>query len=330
MQSSHRKALGVLGILISVALLCAAFWDVDVRALVATFKAAEWPPLLGVVALNLGMLGVRGWRWRAIIAATEALPLTKVVLATTIGHMANNFLPARGGELVRVLVLAGQTGASKAMLLGSLVVDHTLEGLGLVLVMLGLPLMFDTPVWLTTITVTLASITVAAIGVGLVVMALGTAGRSSRLWLPGAIKPRVERLVGRLGEGFETLHDVKRTLAVVAIGLCGWIVQGVMVYLCFTAMHIELDLAHALFVLAAINVAVMIPGAPSGVGTFEFATVVALGAFGVAKTPALSLALVYHFAQIIPTVLVGLASLPAVQLRLADLTRAEVATGKRA
>jgi glycosyltransferase 2 family protein len=101
--------------------------------------------------------------------------------------------------------------------------------------------------------------------------------------------------------------------------LLAWLVQGVMVYLCLEATHLDLDFPHALFVLAAINVAVLIPGAPSGIGPFEFAAIVSLGAFGVSKTPGLSFGLLYHFIQIVPTIAVGLIALSVLGMHFSDL-----------
>ena len=274
---------------------------------------------VAVVVLNIVVLGVRGWRWHAIISATQPVPLATVTLATMVGHMANNLLPARGGELVRVLVLGRGGRLSKTMLLGSLVVDHTLEGFSLVLVLLCLPWLFPTPAWLTTVTLTLGGVTLTFIVAAVVVLSLSGSGRARRLRLPASWLPSIESAVTGLGEGMQTFRHWRRAGGVVGIALLAWLLQGVMVYLCLIATHLELDFPHALFVLAAINVAVLIPGAPSGVGPFEFAAIVALGAFGVSKTQGLSFGLLYHFIQIVPTIAVGLIALSVLGMRFSDL-----------
>jgi glycosyltransferase 2 family protein len=316
-----NKNLTFLGLAISVALLAVAFWNVDFHELANIVVGADWRLLLVVVLLNVIVLGIRGWRWHAIISATHAVPLTTVTLATMVGHMANNILPARGGELVRVLVLGRQRRLSKTMLLGSLVVDHTLEGFGLVVLLVSLPWLFRTPAWLTTVTLTVGGVTLGVIAAALFVLSLATGRRTHRLHLPASWLPTIERAVTHLGDGLQTFHHWRRAVGVVAIGLVAWLVQGVMVYLCLEATQIDLDFPHALFVLAAINVAVLIPGAPSSLGPFELAAIVALSAFGVPKTPALSFALLYHFIQIVPTTVVGLTSLSLLGMRISDLGR---------
>jgi uncharacterized membrane protein YbhN (UPF0104 family) len=62
--------------------------------------------------------------------------------------------------------------------------------------------------------------------------------------------------------------------------------------------------------------AAALPAAPGFVGTFQYATVLALSFFSVSKEEALGFSIVAHVAQIIPVVIVGLIALVRARLPL--------------
>jgi uncharacterized membrane protein YbhN (UPF0104 family) len=59
----------------------------------------------------------------------------------------------------------------------------------------------------------------------------------------------------------------------------------------------------------ATNLVLVIPSGPAAVGVFEAATLVALGAFGVDRSSALSYAIVVHALSVVPFIVVGYAVL---------------------
>jgi len=90
----------LVGIAISAGLLGYLVWSVDVRELAATLARTRWEWV--VLASALGPLGVwaRGRRWWYLFPPDSKPPA--LVPATMIGFMANNVLPLRAGEFVRV------------------------------------------------------------------------------------------------------------------------------------------------------------------------------------------------------------------------------------
>jgi len=60
------------------------------------------------------------------------LSLREVVVPVLVGHMANNALPARTGELYRAHLLGRRTRMSRSSVVGSIVVERTFDGLMLV------------------------------------------------------------------------------------------------------------------------------------------------------------------------------------------------------
>ena len=312
--------------MLSIGLLIVAFWNVDFGELAEIVTKTDPGIIAGVVALNFVLIGLKGLRWREIIGASHQLPWVEVTTASLIGYMASCLLPARGGEVVRVLVLGRRTGLSRTMLAGALVVDHILEGVGMVLIMLCLPFLLPTPPWLRTATSVVGAVTFGAAILGWILVGAHRADISKRL--PATWQVRVQSISAKLSEGLATLRSPLRLAYVVTLAVAVWLFQGVILALCLYATGLSLDFLPVIFVLMAINVGALIPGAPSSVGPFEFAAVMALGFLGIAKTPALTAALLYHFVQVIPTIVAGLIALPFWGLKLRDLGDAQPAQSR--
>jgi len=77
----------------------------------------------------------------------------------------------------------------------------------------------------------------------------------------------------------------------------------------FVAFDLGLSPAAGIFTLIALGLSAVLPAGPSGIGVFEAAVVVALRAYGVDDSTALSAALVLHALNFIPFVIAGLAVL---------------------
>mgnify|MGYP000947947283 FL=1 len=79
-----------------------------------------------------------------------------------------------------------------------------------------------------------------------------------------------------------------------------------MVLLTLVALHLPATLHAGVLVVIAVSVAALVPGLPANVGTFEAATIVALGSAGLPRMTALGFALVYHALHTVPVTLAGL------------------------
>lgn len=321
-----KKHWTLIGFLVSAILLTWAFWDVDFAQLGSLVRHCDLSLVGATLVLNFVVIGLKAERWRQIVAASteQKVSFRAAALATLIGCMANNVLPARAGELVRVVVLGKSQKLSRATVLATLALDHLLEGVAFMLLMLGLPFLLATPAWMRHATLVIAGILIVGLGASAVVI-FATSGSAVERWLPKRLQARIGPRVERFRTGLLLLSAPRRVLAVVVLAGATWMTQALMVLLCLQAAGLELGFVQALFILVAINLGTLIPGAPSSVGPFEFAAIVALGFFGVDKTPALSFALLYHFIQVIPTTLAGWAALPLAGMTISRLGRPSTA-----
>jgi hypothetical protein len=143
--------------------------------------------------------------------------------------------------------------------------------------------------------------------------------------LPDRIGKPAAHLADSFLEGLQMLPDVKKTFLVLLLSLANWLLVGVSTYVLFYAFGMHLSIFNAFAVLSIIALGVMIPAAPGFIGTYHYACILGLTSFGIAKSEALSYAVVLWFLQMIPPILIGLVFLPFQKLSLGGLMkRAEV------
>jgi glycosyltransferase 2 family protein len=249
--------------------------------------------------------------------------------ATLIGYMANNVLPLRAGEVVRVYVVARRWSRSGALSMGqafwlvlaTLVVERIFDSLTLVLIIGVLILLVPVPPALEWAAGVLLAIDVAGIAV------LVTAARAPELAhrllarLTGgwpALERRLLPLLETALRGLEGVRTPRHALPLAAWTVVAWTVPAVAAWAMLRAMHLELPLVAGWAVLAAAGVGISLPSAPGYVGVFHAAVALALGIFGVAPATAVGYALLLHASQFVPVTLIGWAALVREQMSLAD------------
>ncbi|MBI5527377.1 MAG: flippase-like domain-containing protein [Deltaproteobacteria bacterium] len=323
MAALDFKDWKIAGTIVSILLLVLAFWNVDFAKLLSVTAGAALLPIAAVAAINFVVVALKAYRWKVVLAATKNVGFPTVLLTTLVGFMANNVLPARAGELVRIIVLGKKAGISKTTVLGTLALDRVFEGVGMLVVLAALPFLIETPDWMRKGTLVFVILMTAVLAV-LIVMVRLESGRWVT-WIPVSDRwsSFLQTMAAKLKDGLRTINNARATAIVLLVSAAVWFLQGLMVHLCLESIGLHFGLTHALFILMVINLAIMAPAAPGNIGTFEFSAMLALGYLGVDPTPALSFALIYHFVQMIPLTLVGIIALPALGIRLADIRRGD-------
>jgi uncharacterized protein (TIRG00374 family) len=329
---TRRILVGIAGAVLSILLLVWALRGVHLAEVVHHIREANpWPLLVGVVLASI-TFPIRLFRWLLLLRDENGGPLKPWPLwhATAIGFMANNLLPFRAGELVRIIAATRLTGARFTTTLSSVAIERVFDGLANgVLLALGL-LTSGLPHSIVVGGVPLAH---AARAMGLVmVAALLCAGavvafplmaeRVVRIVLPTG--PFAERIVGMiegLRAGFAVLRSPARLAGVIAWSLALWAVNALALWISFAAFDIPVDFSGALVLQGVLVVGVTVQLAPGFVGQFEAAIVAALALYGIGNEIASSYAIAYHGATFVPIVLAGAWSLARTPIQLSDLRR---------
>jgi hypothetical protein len=249
-------------------------------------------------------------RWREVLRPLVPLvSQAEAFKAIVVGFAASIVVPARGGELARAEWLGWRMSLPRATILGSILLDHLVAAAGLFTAVALLPFLLDLPGWLGPgIWLAVGAFTVA---LGVVLALRPRAGMPA---LGGTSLPRrrvaaaVAGFLARARLGLTALGDRRALARAYGAALAAWFLETSVVYFTLYAFHIHVAPGDALFVLVAINMAMVVPFAPPGnFGTVEVGATLALMELGVPKEQAVAFALVYHLLQVIPIGVSGLA-----------------------
>jgi uncharacterized protein (TIRG00374 family) len=311
-------ARGALGIGVSALLLWYALKGIDFSQVVRALRGSDlvlWA--LCTVASQL-IFPLRARRWRAILdPVAPNLPFAPLWRATAIGMMANNVLPARAGELVRVYVLQRERrDVPWSAALASLAVDRVFDALCVVILLVvamldpAFPAGFaiaGTPVRSTA--AFMALFVAVAIGGLFAVATWPHAVESLAVRVGGAVLPRFKHRIGALvhsfAAGFTVIREPSRFLAVFAWAMVHWLVNALAFWFGFRALGIVAPFTAALFVQGIIVIGVSVPSSPGFVGVFETMAKLALPVYGVSESQAVTWAIGFHVLSYIPITVIG-------------------------
>lgn len=252
---------------------------------------------------------LRSIRWRYLFVAQTRPPFWPVTEATLIGQFFNNVLPARAGELARVVALNLRAGTSRAETLSTVVVERAFDVLALlVLLFVGLP-WFPDVTWLRA-AAWLAVGLALALALTAVVLALYGERPLRFLLRPLARLPflsaqRVELAALNLTKGLAGLRRTHLGLGAFALTVVSWLVLALSFWLVLLCFDLGLSPGAGLLVVIATGLSLVLPSGPAALGVFEAATIVALGAYGVSESRAFSYALVLHAVTVVPFIVAG-------------------------
>ncbi len=297
------------GIAITVACLWYVGRDVPVADVAAAFRRADLWLLVGlsVPAHVLGIY-VRALRWRHLTNPVAPMSRGLLYRAQSIGFLVNNIVPLRMGELVRAWYLSRETGTRGAAVLGTIVLERSLDVVSVLL---------------------MAGVSLAVLGA---TAGEGALAQGARLMLPAAFVPvagiaalrfapekvmrvvawlsrplpdRVSEFVGsnleRFTEGFAAISGGAHLFWIGFHSIVIWLILGVLPMVGgIVAFGIDIGsparlLMTSWLLLAAVGVAVAIPSAPGFFGTYQFAFVVVLQPLGVDRATCLALGLLVWF-----------------------------------
>jgi len=331
--SGTRRALSaIVGLAISAALLMWALRGVNLAEVAQRLRAARTLPLAVTAILATLTFPLRVVRWRLLLRRDDGGPVPAMPLwhAVAIGFMANNLLPFRAGELVRVFAASRLTGTAFSAVLSSIAVERIFDGLAVVaLLAVGL-VASDLPAGVAVGGVPVARAAQAAgavAGIALLVAVLVVAfplsaeGVVRRILPAGRLTDRIVAVIEGIRQGLSALRSPTRLAGVVFWSLGVWTLNAFAFWVAFSAFDLPVDYAGALVLQGILVVGISVQFAPGFVGQFEAAIVAALALYLVPNAAASSYAIAYHAVTFVPIVLLGFWSLARSPVAIGDLRR---------
>ena len=316
MKRNYKRWFFLVGLFISAVFLFLAFRKINYPALWAALRETYWWWLLpGLGIYYLGVL-VRTWRWQYLLKPLKKVSFQTLFPIINIGYMGNNVFPLRMGEVLRCVVLKRREDAAISGTLATIVVERIFDAvvvIGFVLLNLRqLTSMPDAGVF-----TKLGGLAAWAVGIflaGLAVFILVAIfpkpaqrilhGMINRV-LPERWHKPVIRVADRFLDGLMSLRSPKDVLMISLTSVLIWALETGL-YVCVDrALGLGLNFGQLMLLNGVVNLVLLIPAAPGGLGTFDAAGRAVLEVFGILPEPALGYTLVLRIALWVPITVVG-------------------------
>lgn len=282
--------------------------DVHLGQMWRDLRASNYWWVFPSVALTVVTVAIRTQRWRLLFRSHRRPLYRDAAGALLVSYFFNNILPARAGELARVIDLKRRGDISRAETSATVVLERLYDVVGLGLLLFLFLHWLPDLTWLRSVEVLLGIVLGCLTAAGLVLALFGN--RPLRLALrpltrAGVPPQRIDRIVDSAGHGLAAIRDVKMASAVMLWTVGSWLVAAASAWVLMYGFRLHLPYTAAVVVVVAVNLAQVLPSLPSGLGVVEAACVLALRAYGVGSSQALAYALVYHLLNFLPFVAAG-------------------------
>lgn len=281
----------------------------DLQRVASSLRGANYIYLIPALIVYFVGVWLRSVRWRYLLGRLKPVPTSRLFPVVVIGYMANDVLPARMGELVRVHVLSEREGISRTASFATVLIERAFDGVAVLLFMAVISIFVPFAPHLEQVfrwagaafAAALVMFFLIGVASGPFLVAFGLLARM----VPAKQRPRLIEVVTSFVEGMKVMLQGRSLAAVLGFSVAAW--------LCESAMYIVLGLGFGLnmppyvYVLntAVVNLGTMVPSSPGYVGTFEALSMFTLGLFGAEPNAALAYTAVLHLALLVPVTLLG-------------------------
>jgi uncharacterized membrane protein YbhN (UPF0104 family) len=284
------------GLLISAFFLWYTFRGIYFKHILA-LRAVHPVWILGVLGFTFTSYTLRCVRWSQMMPRgqrsirTHFLVCTRVLMTSL---AANNILPLRIGDIMRVFTYAGDLGSSPSVILSTVILEKLLDIFVLVLMFVSTVGRVATPHLRL-----LADVSLAISAIGLLVLLVGAR----------SLQAPIQRLFTRLPDN-PKLKKVEHwiTLALDATGRLGvtgslllllqtaiiWTCEGMIFASAIYLLGMPIDRVGPWLAVSFANLSYLIPSSPGAIGPFELAVKTSLVNHGASVTQAAVFGLAIH------------------------------------
>ena len=335
------KKRKIVAITVTVVLLAFIFHKLNWSELIQTFKTFNFKNLFGIVVFYVLGLYLRGVRWKALLMNDPKYSALHLGEVFTVGSMLNIFLPARAGDVYRAYYLGKVKNEKKMKVFGSIILERTLDGISVFLILLGAVLLYCKQEWILNITYGIGALFVGSMVAFYLIFKYNKINFICEKLaevckiFPEKFSTVAEKLFTKIGEhansfmeGFEVLDSFKYSMIAVISSIVVWGLECYVVYLILGSFNLGLGFASSLFVISLISFSTMIPSTSVFLGPYQYAYILALGIFGVEKSTTLAISTVHQGILMVILTIIGVYYLLKFNISIKDIETEEIAEQK--
>jgi glycosyltransferase 2 family protein len=254
---------------------------------------------------------VRAMRWRLLLTAHEKLSPATVLWASSVGYLANNYLPARAGELVRTAMISSRSQLSKTYVFVMAMTERVIELIILVIMasLMSLTLTLK-PLWLSRLLVLVTLGTVGGTALLLVLPKIdrGTGFTKHLPFRPGT-KNRLRNIAASVTLALTAVRNPLRLSKVCALSAIVWTLDATAAVILAQAIGMRLLFSVALLLSAGLALGNALPSTPGALGIYQFVAITVLMPFNFTQTDAATYILIAQAGSYLVITALGLIGL---------------------
>ena len=304
----------LIGIAVSTVFIYLTLKWVDLKEVVAELRNKSYGFLLPVAAVCILTQIIRSIRWGVLLSPIKAINQRILFPITSVGFMAIIVAPMRLGEIVRPYLINVKQSVPLGSGIATILIERSMDLLMLLLFLSVVLSRISLPNWIARGgTVLLGIILLEFL---FIILFMIFPEKIKRFFFPITKRfPRrvakgFEAFIENIANGFRVISSIKKIIQVFLLSFLVWFFSALAVYLLFSFYKLPLGILEAFAVTTITALGISLPAAPGFIGNFQFACILALSFYGVAKNEAFAFAMVYYFTGIGVNIVLGLIFLP--------------------
>jgi len=261
-------------------------------------------PIYGAASVAIGIIPMtlRAARWRILLQAAGPVSYSTTFWAVAAGYFGNNFLPARGGELVRACIVRDRSPLALSYVLATALSERVADAVALVIFgAVTLAFLPQAQAWIRPLRGTFAVIgCLGLLGLALLPRFAQPVKKLLKPW------PRFQRVAEQILLGVQSFHNVTRLTQFTALTIFIWLTDAVATALLAFSLSIAMPVFLAMLLIVALSLSSALPSTPGYVGVYQFVAVMLLKPFGISPSAAIAFIVVTQAISFAVTGVLGL------------------------
>lgn len=299
-----------MGALVSTALLYLSVKDIDLDKFLHYFSFENIDIVFYVLVVNVLLRIVIALRWNKLLAIFPTNNFVTTFHYTNIGYFANNFLPARLGDIIKSYLLADKKNYSKTQVFTSVIIERIFDLIGLSVLFIIALLRYDIPENILTGGAIFICILFI---VSIIILFMFKKKDFIDLKLESISKYKTINFIrNKIRSVFRYLQNYlkfKQMMYLMTSTALIWFLYVLAGFIIIERLSNHLSWDAAMLSLIFLGVSFILPSTPGNIGVHQFACVLAFEILGMDKTQAVAFSFYYQIPVIVISVILGFISI---------------------